>query len=200
MEPPKAVVPVGAVRERVIQTLTEAFANDLLSVAELEERLEKAYRATTAEEAMALVAGLQQRPMHEPGALVAAEAPEMTLARGRERLVSIMSSQSRRGVWTVPRQMSAVGVFSDTTIDLTHATLPKDIVDLHVNVVLANMTIVVPEGLRVVNKVGAFAANVESDPSLDLAPMKPGSPVVRVTGNCVFGNLEIVSRFKPDDA
>lgn len=199
MEPPKAVVPVGAVRERVIQTLTEAFANDLLSVAELEERLEKAYRATTADEAMALVAGLQQRPMHEPGALVAAEAPEMTLARGRERLLSIMSSQSRRGVWTVPRQMDAVGVFSDTTIDLTHATLPKDIIDLHVNVVFANMTIVVPEGLRVVNKVGAFAANVESDPSLDLAAMKPGSPVVRVTGNCVFGNLEIVPRFKPDD-
>jgi len=198
MEPPKGVVPVGAVRERVIQTLTEAFANDLLSVAELEERLEKAYRATTAEEAMALVAGLQ-RPMHEPGALVASEAPEMTLARGRERFLSIMSSQARRGVWTVPRQMDAVGVFSDTTIDLTHATLPKDIVDLHVNVVFANMTIVVPEGLRVVNKVGAFAANVESDPSLDLAPMKPGPPVIRITGNCVFGNLEIVSRFTPED-
>src|SRR6185436_12877106 len=127
------------------------------------------------------------------------EPPTIALSRQRDRFVSIMSSQSRRGVWAVPREMDVVGVFSDTTIDLTHATLPKDIIDLHVNVVFASMTIVVPPGLRVVNRVGAFAANVESEPSLDLAPMKPGSPVVRITGNCVFGSLEIVSRFTPED-
>jgi len=199
MEPSKAVVPVGAVRERVIQTLTEAFANDVLTVAELEDRLEKAYRAQTAEEALALIAGLPQRPA--PGSAVASmdDPPTIALSRHRDRFVSIMSSQARRGVWSVPREMDVVGVFSDTTIDFTHATLPKDIIDLHVNVVFASMTIVVPPGLRVVNRVGAFAANVESEPSLDLAPMKPGSPVVRITGNCVFGNLEIVSRFTPED-
>jgi hypothetical protein len=200
MEPPKAVVPVGAVRERVIQVLTDAFANDLISVAELEERLEKAYRATSAEEAMALVAGLQQRSAAAPAggdagpyALSHHQEPQ------RERFLSIMSAQSRRGVWAVPRALDVVGVFSDTTIDLTSATLPKDIIDLHVNVVFANMTIVVPQGLRVVNRVGAFAASVESEAALDLAPMKPGAPVVRITGNCVFGNLEIVSRFTPGD-
>lgn len=198
MEPPKGVVPVGAVRERVVQTLTEAFANDVLSVAELEERLEKAYRAQTAEEALSLIAGLPQRPA--PGMAVAAmdEPPSTMAVAHRERFLSIMSSQGRRGAWTVPRQMDVVGIWSDTTIDFTHATLPKDIIDLHVNVVMANMQIVVPPGLRVVNRVGAFAASVESDPSLDLAPMKPGAPVIRITGNCVFGNLEIVSRFTPD--
>jgi hypothetical protein len=198
MEPPKAVVPVGAVRERVIQALTEAFANDVLSVAELEERLEKAYRATTADEAMALVAGLPQRPT--ASALAGApESPALAGPRKRERLRSIMSSQARRGVWTVPREFNVVGVFSDTTIDFTHAILPPDIVDLHVNVVFANMQIVVPPGLRVINQVGAFAASVESEPALELAPMKPGAPVIRITGNCVFGNLEIVSVFRPDD-
>jgi hypothetical protein len=197
MEPPKAVVPVGAVRERVIQTLTEAFANDILSVAELEERLEKAYRAQTADEAMALIAGLPQKPA--PGMAVAAMDDFSQPARQRERVVSIMSSQHRRGAWSVPRQVNVVGVFSDTTIDITHATLPKDIIDIHVNVVFANMTIVVPPGMYVENRVGSFAASVESEPALALAPMKAGTPVVRVTGNCVFGNLEIVSRFTPDD-
>src|SRR5690349_9801277 len=100
MEPPKAVVPVGAVRERVIQTLTDAFANDVLTVNELEERLEKAYQAQTADEAMALIAGLPQKPM--PGGAIAAvdEPPVMTLTRQRERVLSIMSSQNRRGAWT----------------------------------------------------------------------------------------------------
>ena len=192
MEPPKGVVPVGAVRERVVQTLTEAFANDVLSVTELEERLEKAYRASTAEEALALIEGLS--PQRQIGEAAAVQVPhgEMMVAH-RERIRSIMSSQSRRGVWTVPRQLDVTGLFSDTTLDFTNASLPKDIIDLHVSVICASMTIIVPPGLRVVNRVGAFAANVESDPSLDLAPMKPGSPVVRLTGNCVFGNLEVVS-------
>jgi hypothetical protein len=198
MEPPKAVVPVGAVRERVVQTLTEAFANDVLTVAELEERLEKAYRAATAEEALALIAGLPQRPPPNIDSLMPSPATGMVVAH-RERFRSILSSRSRRGAWSVPRELNVVGLFSDTTIDLTHATLPKDIVDLHVNVLFANMTIVVPPGLPVVNRVGAFAASVESEAALELAPMKPGMPVVRITGNCVFGSLEIVSRFTPED-
>jgi hypothetical protein len=198
MEPPKAVVPVGAVRERVIQTLTEAFANDVLTVAELEDRLEKAYRAQTADEAMALIAGLPQRAASAAAMASRDDPPTISLSRRRERFVSIMSSQGRRGAWAVPRELDVVGFWSDTTIDLTHATLPSDIIELHVNIVMASMTIVVPRGLRVVNRVGAFAANVESDPMLDNEPMKPGSPVVRITGNCVFGNLEIVSGFKPE--
>ena len=197
MEDPKAVVPVGVVRERVIQTLTNAFANDHLTVAELEERLEKAYRATTAEEALSLIAGLQQ-PTSAPTAVVAPVEAPGAFQRGRERFLSIMSSQSRRGVWSVPRELDTVALFSDTTIDFTHATLPRDIVELRVNLMFANMVIVVPPGTRVVNRVGAFAANVESEPALDLAPMKPGSPVIRITGNALFANLEIVSGFKPE--
>lgn len=195
MDEQKAVVPVGVVRERVIQALTDAFANDLISVAELEDRLEKVYRASTAAEAEALVVGL--RPL--AGAQVAqaqqrnVERAEVVGPTRAERFLSIFSSQSRRGVWTVPRALDVVALFSDTTLDLTHASLPADIVDLDVSVIFANMRIVVPAGLRVVNRVGAFAANVESEPALDLAPMKPGAPVIRITGNAVFGNLEIVA-------
>jgi hypothetical protein len=192
----KAIVPVAVVRERVIKTLTDAFANDILSVQELEDRLEKAYRAATPDEALSLIADLTAAPA--PQASLSRNDPDL-IAMRRERFLSIFSSQARRGVWAVPRQMDAVALFSDTTIDLTHATLPPDIVDLHVNVVFANMVIVVPPGLRVVNRVGAFAASVESESALDLAPMKPGSPVVRITGNAVFANLEIVTRFKPGE-
>ena len=197
MEPPKAPVPVGAVRERVIQALTEAFANDVITVAELEDRLEKAYRATTAEEAMSLIAGLPTAASAAVGPAAAASPPMFT--RKPERILSIFSSQTRRGVWAVSRELEVTGMFSDTTIDLTHATLPADIVEIRVSVMFANMVIVVPQGLRVVNRVTAFAASVESDPQLDLAPMKPGAPVVRITGSCLFGNLEIVSRFTPAD-
>jgi hypothetical protein len=61
------------------------------------------------------------------------------------------------------------------------------------------MTIIVPANLRVVNRVGAFLANVETDPSLDLAPMVPGTPVIRITGMVTLANLEIVSASKASD-
>lgn len=196
MEEQRSVVPVGVVRERVIQALTNAFANDQLTVVELEDRLEKAYRATTADEALALIAGLPQA-VPGPGGLVAqAQSNELEVRREAERILSIMSSQSRRGIWTVPRALDVLAVFSDTTLDLSQASLPKDIIDLHVNVYFASVKIVVPAGMRVVNRVGAFAANVESEPALDLAPMKPGSPVVRITGNAMFANVEIVGANK----
>jgi hypothetical protein len=58
---------------------------------------------------------------------------------------------------------------------------------------MASLTIVVPPGLRVVNRVTAFLANVETSPSLDLAPMVPGTPVVRISGYATLANLEIVA-------
>ncbi len=195
MEGQQGLPPVRVVREQVIQALTDAFANDHLSVTELEDRLEKAYRAETAGEALALVAGLPGVTAGSAG-LVRSAVPvavEVPHASQRERFLSFMSSQSRRGIWTVPRALDVVALFSDTTLDLTQAALPKDIVDIHVSVYFANVRIVVPSGLRVVNRVGAFAANVESEPALDLAPMTQGAPVVRITGNAVFANVEIVS-------
>ena len=198
MDEQAAGPPVRVVREQVIQALTDAFANDHLTVAELEERLEKAYRATTGDEALALIAGLPGVAAGSRGVAHYTEPVRVTLTGRPERFFSIMSSQSRRGVWSVPRELETVAIFSDTTIDLTHATLPKDIVDLKVNVLFANVRIVIPPGMRVVNRVGAFAANVESEPALDLAPMKPGSPVIRITGNALFANVEIVSGFKPE--
>lgn len=193
MDEQKAIVPVGVVRERVIQALTDAFANDLISVAELEDRLEKVYRATSAAEAEALVVGLRQTAPSAAAAQMGSYRGEPPAGTRAERFLSIFSSQSRRGVWSVPRAMEVVSLFSDTTIDLTNATLPADLVDLEVNVVFASLKVVVPPGLRVVNRIGAFAASVESEPALDLAPMKPGAPVIRITGNATFASVEIVS-------
>lgn len=198
MDEQKAVVPVGVARERVIQALTDAFANDLITVAELEERLEKVYRASTAAEAEALVAGLRRMPAPTPGAASEAERRDMLVEGERQRFVSIMSAQSRRGLWTVPREMDVFALFSDTVLDLSQASLPRDIVEIHVKVIFASMKIIVPRGIRVVNRVGAFAANVESEPALDLAPMMPGSPVIRVSGTASFANLEIVAGVRPE--
>jgi len=193
MEESKAVVPVGVVRERVIQTLSDAFANDLITVDELEDRLAQAYKATTAAEAEALVVGLQsQASLSGEAPLVRARPAE--LVPPSEKLRSIFSSNERRGMWAVPRKLDVFALFSSTVIDLTSASLPAEMVDITVRARFASVTIIVPPGLRVVNRVGAFMASVESEAALDLAPMVQGAPVIRVNGSAFAASVEIISK------
>jgi hypothetical protein len=204
MENPLAVVSLPQVRERVIQQLTNAFAHDIITVEELERRLEHVYQAQSVAETEAIVVDLKSATA--TGALPQPNPDEPRQSHdqivpvvSRERFVAILTSSSRRGMWSVPHRLEALAVMADSTIDLASADLPGDIVDIHVRVVMANMTIIVPANLRVVNRVGAFLANVETDPSLDLAPMVPGTPVIRITGMVTLANLEIVSASKASD-
>lgn len=197
MEHQSGIVSLPQVRERVIQQLTEAFANDLISVEELEQRLEHVYRAQSAAETEAIVIDLRSaavtgsRPAPNPDE--PRDSRDLIPVPSQDRFVAILSSSSRRGMAAVPHRLEALAVLSDSTIDLTNTSLPGDIVDIHVRIVLASMRIIVPAGLRVVNRVGAFLANVETDSALDLAPMVPGTPVVRITGYATMANLEIVA-------
>jgi hypothetical protein len=198
MGDPHGVSTLPQAREQVIQQLTEAFAHDLITVEELERRLEHVYRAQSVAEAQAIVVDI--RSARTDGSLRAPNVDEPRQSRdeivpasAKDRFVAILSSSSRRGLATIPHRLEALGVMSDSTIDLRAGVLPTDIVDIHVRVVMANMRIIVPAGLRVVNRVGAFLANVETSPSLDLAPMVPGTPIIRITGYAALANLEIVT-------
>lgn len=198
MDNPSPIVSLPQVRERTIQQLTQAFAHDLISVEELERRLEHVYQAQSVAETEAIVVDL--RSAAATGSLPQPNADEPRQSHDqvapvivRDRFVAVLSSTSRRGLWSVPHRLDALAVMSDSVIDLTGADLPGDIVDIHVRIVMASMRIIVPANLRVVNRVGAFLANVETDPNLDLAAMVPGSPVIRITGSAMMANLEIVS-------
>ena len=198
MSEPRPIVPIAEVRERVIQQLSNAFANDLITIDELESRLEQVYRAQTPAEADALVVGLPQAgsSVASSGKAGVTQRPATAspeLVPVHDRFVSILSSSARRGHWAVPHQFDVVAVLSDTVVDLSAATLPGDIVDLHVNVFAASLKIVIPRGLRVVNRIGAFMANVESETALDLAPMVQGSPVIRITGTAFMADVQIVA-------
>lgn len=197
MESQHGMVSLPQVRERVVQQLTEAFTNDLISVEELEDRLEHVYRSKSAAEAEGIVADL--RSAAATGSLPAPNVDEPRRSRdevatgpSRDRVVAILSS-SRRSLASAPHRLELLSVMSESTLDLTTASLPGDIVDIHVRVVMASVRIIVPAGLRVVNRVGAFVANIETDSALDLAPMAPGTPVIRITGYATMANLEIVA-------
>jgi hypothetical protein len=146
-------------RERVIQQLSEHFANDRLSLEELESRMELAYKAGTLSDLQRLTADL---PSAAAAAVPAPLPPEElpTLSRERERVYSVMSETKRSGAWLVPQRLDLLAMMSDTTIDLTQATLPTGIIDIHVRSICAAVKIVVPPGLQVVSRISSLMSSV----------------------------------------
>jgi hypothetical protein len=149
-------------RERVIQQLSEHFANDRISLDDLESRMELAYKAGSLGELQRLLADLSSGtalpvPAPVPADELAALSPD------RQRIFAVMSETSRRGPWPVPQRLDLLAVMSDTTIDLTQATLPSGIIDIHIRSVCAAVKIVVPPGLQVVNRLSCLMGSVHGE-------------------------------------
>lgn len=127
------------------------------------------------------------------------------------QLRATMSSIERRGRWVVPRELSVVVTWGNAHLDLRDAVLPPEGATIDVRVVMGNLEIVVPPGLRVDVAVQAIAGNVEdkraptspiigsarnagtSDEPL-AAPYRtaPAGKTVRITGLVKLGNCEIL--------
>ena len=178
---------LGEARERVIQLLSEHFANDRLSLDELESRMELAYKATTPAELARLTNDLPaaaEAPLPAP-------VPEVLPMPDRERVYSVMSETKRAGAWLVPQRLDLMALMSDTTIDLTQATLPNGIIDIHVRSVCAAVKILVPPGLQVVSRISSLMSSVRGggEPNEAAGGWKQGT-VVRLSGWAVMAEVQ----------
>ena len=185
-------------RERIIQQLSEHFANDRLSLDEMESRMELAYKASSIGELQRLTADLPSPAAAAVPALLPAEAELQEVPRDRERMFSVMSETSRRGAWLVPQRLDLLAVMSDTTIDLTQAALPTGIIDIHVRSMWAAVKIVVPPGLQVVNRVSSVMSSVhgggepsdaEERAATDSSGWRQGT-VVRLSGWALMAEVQ----------
>ena len=184
---------LSQLRERAIEQLSAHFAQDDLTLEELERRIERAYRAENAVELDALTADLRERatlpspPRSAPQSVAArtdAGTPEY------DRILAVMSETRRTGLWSVPQRLDLVSIMSDTRIDLSSADLPDGVVDVHVRAVWTSLKIILPPGLRVVNRMSAFMASVTNDTDEVAAP--PSGPVVRLTGLALMAEVKLI--------
>lgn len=175
-------------RERVIQQLSEHFANDRLSLDELEARMELAYKAQTPAELARLTMDLPAPAAESPVPAPAAEALPMP---DREKVYSVMSETKRGGAWLVPQRLDLTALMSDTTIDLTQATLPTGIIDIHVRSICAAVKILVPPGLQVVSRISSLMSSVHGggEPNEAAGGWRQGT-VVRLSGWAVMAEVQ----------
>lgn len=189
--PDGSVVPIERERERAIETLSQHFAHDNLSLEELERRIEQVYRARTVPALREITKDLPtdaaEAQLQRAVAVSDAFAPE------QDRIVSIMAETKRRGVWRPPKKLDVWCIMSDTKLDLTEAQLGQGVTEIHLRAIMAAVKIIVPPGVRVVVQPSAFMSSV-TDELEDQPPLGSGAPVVRITGPVIMTELKVKVR------
>jgi hypothetical protein len=177
-------------REKVIEALTEHFAQDRLTMEQLEERLDKVYRANTSSALMAVLADLPAPPAANVPAPAPLMKPPLTGSRQPKFLVAFMSGVSRRGQWSVPGTINAVAFMGGVEIDLRGAELSSPVTDIHVLAVMGGVEITVPPGVRVESNGFAIMGGFE-DSVAPYTTTDPNAPLVRVSGFALMGGVEV---------
>ncbi|HXD22036.1 MAG TPA: LiaF domain-containing protein [Gemmatimonadaceae bacterium] len=179
-------------RERVIQTLCAHFAHDNLNTQELELRFEHAYQAQTGAELRALVAGLPSLPPEAlPATPLYGVAPRAQAEREKRHLV-VMSNVSKRGQWTPARDTKVTCVMGSAKFDLREAYLLDGETHFDLKVVIGEVELIVPPGLRV--EADGFAIMGEFDDAHSAGVVDPHAPVIRVSGSVIMGASRIKTR------
>lgn len=194
-------------REQKVEELSAHFANDDLSLEDLERRIERVYKAASLADLDMITADLRApAPLVDPRAPRGKVAPldasspvvPSSFEIPRSRLVAFMSSTRRVGRWAVPRDLDMFAMMSDSQIDLTQAALPVGgVVNIDLTAIMAAVKIIVPPGIRVINELHSFMADVGSaaDELLD-GTGAVGSPVIRLTGTAFMAEVKVHVRHR----
>jgi hypothetical protein len=186
------LVAISGAREKTIARLSDAFANDLLSVEEFERRVTLAHTSESVDEIEALAADLPadvESTATKPSAALVPVAE----VQARGRVLSVLGSTKRAGAWTPAHELRVSTVLGNAELDFREARLSPGVIDLYVRSVLGNVEIVVPPGLAVETDGSAVLGNFEH---VARAPAKPDpdAPLLRIHGAAVLGNVEVRMR------
>lgn len=213
---PDSTTSLRGAREDTIDALCRRFAEDQLSLPELERRLEKARGARTRAELDALVADLRpaagslpasgpqareqpaRRSDARSGATRSPRRPEPgrdTVARPPVRTSShvafaVMGGTRRVGRWAPPANMVAVAIMGGVELDFRDAVLSGEEVEINCFAFWGAVEIVVPPDVHVDTHGFAIMGGFDQEAELDVtAP--PGAPVIRINGLAIMGAVEV---------
>ncbi|RVU44719.1 DUF1707 domain-containing protein [Lujinxingia sediminis] len=174
---------LGPAREETIERLQQAYADDLLTLDELDERLELASRAEKREHLLVLVDDLPDEASDE---LVPYEAgSELVQAGAAMRVMCVFSETKRTIDGPAPSRIEATVLFGEARIDLSGADFDSGVLEIRCNVAFGELKVYVPQGVAVETAgVPILASFYGKD-----RDVKSGAPVVRLTGFAAMGSV-----------
>jgi hypothetical protein len=172
-------------RERVVAVLTRHFAEDRLSEAELEARLERVYHATSHEELERVVADL------EPPLPALAPKPGARAVEPPPRIDALLSGQEQRLTGVVPRDLRVRSRLGYVELDLTRATFAAGLTTIDVRTFMGYAQIRLPAGVRVDCR-GRALAGYFSVRGMSREGGEEAAATVRITGRAALGFAEVL--------
>ncbi len=179
-------------RDAVAAVLQEAAADGRLSMAELDERLDVALQAKTRADLDPLVADLSvELPSQQSGIQSQAQRPK-SVGYSREdplRLDGGMSSEKRRGVWTMPPFILINQGVGSVKLNCLEATPAAQLIEIQVVGGAGSIVLVLPDGWavdadRLSKSWGSKKIKVPRDPA-------PGKPLLVIYGSLGMGSLKV---------
>jgi hypothetical protein len=179
-------------RHQVAEVLREAAGEGRIDLTELDERLEATYAARTYADLVPITLDLPVvRPSDLPARPAAANPSPVVSGPAEERHLAILGGLERKGVWTVPAQMTVTCFMGGADLDLRRAQFAAREVVLTINAVMGGADIKVNPHTHVVME-GTGIMGGYSGPSDGTAPeLDANSPTVRIRGFAVMGGVSV---------
>ena len=177
-------------RAKVIEALTEHFAQDRLTMEELEQRLDKVYAARTNSALAEVIADLPA--LTQPTAPASATRAPVVQTGGsapvQKTLFALMSGVMRKGPWSVPKTINAIAIMGGIELDFRFAHLTAPVTEIQILAVMGGVTIIVPPNVRVESEGFAFMGGFGTDVG---EPITPDAPTIRLTGFAFMGGVDV---------
>jgi hypothetical protein len=183
-------------RERAADLLRDAMTSGRLSVDELDDRMQRVFRAQTRVELERLVNDVLA-PTDDPHPIATGANPASSVARtpvrqgedGTRRVLSILSGSERKGRWRLAASCSVVDVLGGSQLDLTAVELASDRVNLKVLSVLGGAEIILPMGLNL--EISQFSILGGNEIDIGDEQPDPGGPVVHLRLVSILGGVNV---------
>ena len=183
-------------RQRTIDTLTQAFANDDLNVDEFEKRVALAHEITDPVILSTLLADLPEE--HSLAAqdnthITSDTSQHTSLVRAEDskKLYAVLGSLERKGQWTPALHNKVISVTGRAHIDLREANLSPGITTLRITGFFSDIKIIVPKHVRVECEGSGILGQFDFHPLSSEHP-NPDAPIVRITGWVVGGKVRVI--------
>jgi hypothetical protein len=171
-------------RERIAERLRDAAGEGRLTIEELDERLDRAYKARTASDLAELTTDLPATAA-TGGTGVARPGG----AKQRRWLISVWGGGNLRGRWRAGRHLNAVSVMSGGDIDLRDAELESGELTITAIAVMGGIDVIVPAGVDA--ELSGFALMGGNDCKVPSQDLPPGAPRVRVRAFSLMGGIDL---------
>ncbi|WP_156686508.1 DUF1707 SHOCT-like domain-containing protein [Mycobacterium sp. Marseille-P9652] len=168
-------------RIQLAQLLAYAAEQGRLQLKDYEDRLAKAYAATTYEELDELRADLLGAPISPRRGGKPNPAPSTLL-------LAVLSGFERRGRWNVPKKLTAFTLWGSGVLDLRYADFTSTEVDIHAISIMGVQNVLLPPEVNVQIQGRGVMGNFDNTV---LGQGTPGAPKVKIRGFSFWGAVGI---------